>query len=60
MSGSTARRVDGRNTPVTKKLPSIFVSMKSDPYNLKRFVDAQTPVYEQVCSELRRGRKTSH
>jgi uncharacterized protein (DUF1810 family) len=31
-----------------------------DPYNLRRFVDAQNPVYEQVCAELRRGRKTSH
>jgi uncharacterized protein (DUF1810 family) len=31
-----------------------------DPYNLNRFVEAQAPVYEQVCTELRRGRKTSH
>jgi uncharacterized protein (DUF1810 family) len=31
-----------------------------DSYNLKRFVEAQDPVYDQVCSELRRGRKTSH
>jgi uncharacterized protein (DUF1810 family) len=31
-----------------------------DPYNLQRFLDAQEPVYEQVCSELRQGRKTSH
>src|SRR5271165_3902659 len=30
------------------------------PYNLQRFLDAQKPVYDQVCSELRRGRKTSH
>lgn len=34
-------------------------SMK-DPYNLQRFVEAQAPVYPQVCAELRRGRKTSH
>ncbi|MGC1782907.1 MAG: DUF1810 domain-containing protein [Acidobacteriaceae bacterium] len=32
----------------------------NDPYRLQRFVDAQNPVYEQVCAELRRGRKTSH
>lgn len=32
----------------------------SDPYNLQRFVDAQNPVYDAVCAELRRGRKTSH
>jgi uncharacterized protein (DUF1810 family) len=31
-----------------------------DPYNLKRFEDAQSPVYEQVCSELRAGRKKTH
>ena len=31
-----------------------------DPYNLQRFVDAQHPVYEQVRSELREGRKSSH
>jgi uncharacterized protein (DUF1810 family) len=32
----------------------------SDPYNLERFVQAQTSVIEQVRSELRAGRKTSH
>jgi uncharacterized protein (DUF1810 family) len=32
--------------------------MKSDP-NPKRIVDAQAPVYEQICWELRRGRKTN-
>ncbi len=32
----------------------------NDPYNLQRFVDAQEGVFEQVCSELRRGRKTGH
>src|SRR5438046_1490500 len=31
-----------------------------DPYNLQRFVDAQNPVYDNVCSELRQGRKTRH
>jgi uncharacterized protein (DUF1810 family) len=31
-----------------------------DPYNLQRFVDAQNPVFAQVCSELRAGQKTSH
>jgi uncharacterized protein (DUF1810 family) len=29
-------------------------------HHLERFVDAQNPVYEQVCSELREGRKTGH
>ena len=32
----------------------------SDPYALQRFVDAQDPVYEHVCSELRDGCKTGH
>jgi uncharacterized protein (DUF1810 family) len=31
-----------------------------DPYDLERFVDAQNQVIEQVLSELRNGRKTSH
>jgi uncharacterized protein (DUF1810 family) len=32
----------------------------SDQYNLQRFVEAQAGVYEQVCVELRAGRKRSH
>jgi uncharacterized protein (DUF1810 family) len=32
----------------------------NDPYNLKRFVDAQLDVYEDVCTELRAGCKSSH
>ncbi len=31
-----------------------------DPFHLQRFVEAQAPVYAEVCAELRRGRKTSH
>lgn len=31
-----------------------------DIYNLQRFVEAQQPVFEQVLSELREGRKQSH
>ena len=31
-----------------------------DPYRLQRFIDAQNPVYQQVCTELRNGRKESH
>ena len=30
----------------------------NDP--LQRFVDAQNPVFEQVCAELRQGRKQTH
>jgi len=32
----------------------------NDPHDLKRFVDAQEPVYEQVLVELRNGRKEGH
>lgn len=34
----------------------------TDPYNLKRFVDAQDSggTYQQAVGELRRGRKTTH
>jgi uncharacterized protein (DUF1810 family) len=32
----------------------------TDPHDLKRFVDAQAPVYERVVAELSRGRKQSH
>jgi uncharacterized protein (DUF1810 family) len=32
----------------------------SDPYNLRRFADAQDPVFERVRQELESGRKTSH
>ena len=32
----------------------------ADPYNLERFVQAQNPVYPQVCVELAAGRKSSH
>jgi uncharacterized protein (DUF1810 family) len=31
-----------------------------DPYDLQRFVDAQNPVFEQVCAELKEGRKQTH
>ena len=31
-----------------------------DLFNLQRFVDAQTPVYREVCAELRAGSKRTH
>lgn len=34
--------------------------LSSDKIDLARFVEAQAPVYQQVTSELRAGRKTSH
>lgn len=32
----------------------------NDPYHLQRFVDAQRPVFEDVCRELQDGIKRSH
>ena len=31
-----------------------------DPYRLERFVEAQNPVYDQVCWELQQGLKMTH
>jgi uncharacterized protein (DUF1810 family) len=31
-----------------------------DPFGLRRFVDAQRPIYESVRAELRAGRKRGH
>jgi uncharacterized protein (DUF1810 family) len=39
---------------------SLSENSMSDLYDLQRFVDAQNPVYDKVCSELRDGRKKSH
>jgi uncharacterized protein (DUF1810 family) len=36
------------------------MQQKTDPYNLQRFLDAQNPVFEQVCAELRAGGKREH
>jgi uncharacterized protein (DUF1810 family) len=33
---------------------------KNDHHNLQRFVDAQNPVFEEVCLELQEGRKKGH
>ncbi len=32
----------------------------ADPFDLQRFVTAQDAVYQQVCAELRGGRKEGH
>jgi uncharacterized protein (DUF1810 family) len=33
---------------------------KNDHHNLQRFVDAQSPVFEEVCLELQEGHKKGH
>ncbi len=35
-------------------------SERADPFDLRRFVDAQDRVYDTVLEELRNGRKRSH
>jgi uncharacterized protein (DUF1810 family) len=35
-------------------------SLSNCSTELQRFIDAQDPVYAQVCDELRRGRKETH
>lgn len=34
--------------------------MKTDPYNLQRFIDAQESNYDKALYEIKRGRKRSH
>jgi uncharacterized protein (DUF1810 family) len=36
------------------------MDLDNDQFNLARFVSAQNPIYEQVCAELRTGRKAGH
>lgn len=36
------------------------LEMTGDPYNLDRYIEAQRGLFEQACSELRRGHKTGH
>jgi uncharacterized protein (DUF1810 family) len=31
-----------------------------DPFNLRRFIEAQEPLYDQILAEIRRGRKRTH
>lgn len=32
----------------------------NDPYNLRRFIEAQEPIYAHVCAELRQAKKNGH
>ncbi|MGB9455548.1 MAG: DUF1810 domain-containing protein [Bryobacteraceae bacterium] len=36
------------------------MAVVNDTYDLQRFVNAQNPVYERVCTELRHGLKKGH
>jgi uncharacterized protein (DUF1810 family) len=41
-------------------MSSTILKPPRDPYDLTRFVEAQDPVYAQVCAELRAGLKQGH
>jgi uncharacterized protein (DUF1810 family) len=43
-------------------IPDVTVKADTmtDPFGLRRFIDAQTTVYSRVLAELRRGQKQSH
>jgi uncharacterized protein (DUF1810 family) len=50
-----------RKPPVAvASLPMVPSIPFADPYNLQRFVGAQQEDYEDVCAELRAGRKRTH
>jgi len=49
-----------RLEPLRVEVANVGFRRWDDQYELGRFVDAQEPVYEQVCAELREGRKRSH
>jgi uncharacterized protein (DUF1810 family) len=62
-SNSIAQSSDNPR-PIESKLihiiESIPAQMTSDPYNLRRFLDAQHSIYGQVRDELQGGQKESH
>jgi uncharacterized protein (DUF1810 family) len=41
-------------------MPAKVQDRVNDPYDLKRFIDAQNSTFEQVCAELRSGQKQGH
>ncbi len=51
---SSIPRTDGRRQTSPRD------SSMNEPYDLQRFVDAQDPIFGQVCAELRAGRKKTH
>src|SRR5215212_1916073 len=49
-----------RETCKRNECGQIVVTNRPDPFDLRRFVDAQAGVYDSVLAELRAGRKRSH
>ncbi len=56
LGGETKGAAAPPNMPGSAKAESD----KNDRHNLQRFVDAQSPVFEEVCLELQEGRKKGH
>ena len=55
------RRIDKRGQDDCISVPGTAQTMSAnDPYDLQRFVDAQSHCFEQVCRELSEGHKQSH
>jgi uncharacterized protein (DUF1810 family) len=46
--------------PPTMPRSAMAENDKNDHHNLQRFVDAQSPVFDEVCLELQEGRKSGH
>lgn len=59
LSNETGRR-SRRSSYSYRQVISNTGDRVKDPYHLHRFVDAQNPVFERVCSELRDGEKRGH
>jgi len=59
-TGVDLRSVAATVRRTTLSSDSISGGVTADPYNLRRFLDAQRGVYEQAERELRAGRKQSH
>lgn len=51
---------DGTSPRLGSPQPPEKAAAMPDPYNLRRFVDAQQPVYANVVAELKQGSKRSH
>ena len=57
---SSARAASARDAGSRSSGADRRLAMMDDRYDLQRFVDAQTPVYDRVRAELKHGRKHSH
>jgi uncharacterized protein (DUF1810 family) len=59
-SAGAAEMVRGSGLLDLHHYPTAGITDMNDPFNLQRFVDAQSPIFDRVSSELREGAKRSH